>query len=352
MHAYQLQLKYNETEDSTVPLKDNETEGSEKSPDAPTAAHDARFACIFTGAAGTGKTALLEACDMLTQAVYKSSECVYRSAPSRTAARLNRGNTCHSAWKLPFGCSLGEEGRLSNETLERLRKMLRGVHEASIDEISMLGPQKFYQIDARARSGSNKHHLFMGGYKLRLSGDFLQLPPVKSGSFAGPAEDDPSERAGTAKAKEKDYQEHFPTALGTQAARNFEKLVKEANQDFKDEQEGARIRKEAAAAELRSTIPEAKHRYPQAAQGMKNIAKDLTKEHYHAQVGAVEKMTGYLMAKCKKPRGAAAKGHAARVATLLGYIELLQGNRAPPNHAEQMSILLPTFPNQIGRAHV
>ena len=97
---------------------------------------------------------------------------------------------------------LGDKGRLSNDCLDKLRKDVFGVQEASIDEISMLGPQKFYQIDARARSGSNKHHLFMGGYKLRLSGDFLQLPPVKAGSFAGPSEDNPAERAGKAKAKE------------------------------------------------------------------------------------------------------------------------------------------------------
>ena len=100
-----------------------------------------RFSCIVTGAAGTGKTALLEACDMLTQAVYKSTTRVYRSAPTRTAARLNRGNTCHAAWHLPFGCSLGVEGRMSDATLPKLRKKLEGVHEASIDEISMLGPQ-------------------------------------------------------------------------------------------------------------------------------------------------------------------------------------------------------------------
>ena len=65
-------------------------------------------------------------------------------APTRTAARLNRGNTCHAAWHLPFGCSLGVEGRMSDATLSKLRKKVVGVHEASIDEISMLGPQKFY----------------------------------------------------------------------------------------------------------------------------------------------------------------------------------------------------------------
>ena len=177
LHAYQLQQKHNE---------DHGTQQSSSSD----AHEDAmRFSCVFTGAAGTGKTALLEACDMLTQAVYKTTTCVYRSAPTRTAARLNRGNTCHAAWHLPFGCSLGVEGRLSDATLQKLRKKVEGVHEASIDEISMLSPQKFHQIDSRARSATNKLHLFMGGLKLRLSGDFLQLPPVKAGTFAAPQAD-------------------------------------------------------------------------------------------------------------------------------------------------------------------
>ena len=92
LHAYQLHMHYHEsqTTGSAAPLASTKDL--------------MRFCCIFTGAAGTGKTALLEACDMLTQAVYKSTTCVYRSAPTRTAARLNRGNTCHAAWHLPFGC--------------------------------------------------------------------------------------------------------------------------------------------------------------------------------------------------------------------------------------------------------
>jgi hypothetical protein len=71
LHAYQLQIKHNE---------DHSTE----KPPCLDATDDAmRFSCIFTGAAGTGKTALLEACDMLTQAVYKTTSCVYRSAPTQ-----------------------------------------------------------------------------------------------------------------------------------------------------------------------------------------------------------------------------------------------------------------------------
>ena len=139
-------------------------------------------------AAGTGKTALLAAQDMLTEVVFDSDTCVFRSAPTRTAARLNRGDTVHAAWSLPWSSCLGTHGRLTEKPLQRLRQRLRGKEEATIDEISMLPPDKFYQIICRAAQGMNQHAVFMGVLKLRLSGEFLQLPPVRSSSFAAPKE--------------------------------------------------------------------------------------------------------------------------------------------------------------------
>ena len=56
--------------------------------------------------------------------------------------------------------------------------------EASIDEISMLAPERFYQINERATQGTGLATKFMGGLKLRMNGDFMQLPPVNAGSFA------------------------------------------------------------------------------------------------------------------------------------------------------------------------
>ena len=78
LHAYQLQMHYNEAHPAQKNASSKANEDS------------MRFACIFTGAAGTGKTALLEACDLLTQAVYQSTTCVHRSAPTCTAARKER----------------------------------------------------------------------------------------------------------------------------------------------------------------------------------------------------------------------------------------------------------------------
>ena len=113
---------------------------------------------------------------------------MFRSAPRRTAARLNRGDTVHAAWSLPWSSCLGTHGRLTEKPLQRLRQRLRGKEEAIIDEISMLPPEFLYQIICRAAQGMNQHALFMGGLNLRLSGDFLQLPPVRSSSFAAPKE--------------------------------------------------------------------------------------------------------------------------------------------------------------------
>jgi hypothetical protein len=121
LHAYQLQLRQNEsTENKAVPSAN--TVGQDSTLPEDLSQNAMRFCSVFTGAAGTGKTALLQAQDMLTEAVYKKSTCVYRSAPTRTAARLNRGNTCHAAWNLPFGSCLGPRGRISDTTLQKIQK--------------------------------------------------------------------------------------------------------------------------------------------------------------------------------------------------------------------------------------
>jgi hypothetical protein len=62
---------------------------------------------------------------------------------------------------------------------------MRGIVEASVDEITMLSPEKFYQMERRAAQATGLFTAFFGGLLLRLSGDFLQLPPVRAASFAG-----------------------------------------------------------------------------------------------------------------------------------------------------------------------
>ena len=67
---------------------------------------------------------------------------------------------------------------------QRSRKKLVSLHEARLDEISELGPLKFFQIERCARAATNQLHWIMNGLKLQFSGDFMQLPPVRAGSFS------------------------------------------------------------------------------------------------------------------------------------------------------------------------
>ena len=60
----------------------------------------------------------------------------------------------------------------------------------NIDELSMLGPNKFYQLDQRTRQATMRFEATMGGLATNCSVDFLQLPPVDTPSTAMPLEKD------------------------------------------------------------------------------------------------------------------------------------------------------------------
>jgi len=188
LHAHLLQLRFNEKMFAIDPASGRRASTATAS--WPVSV-DCSQACIFTGAAGTGKTALLKACDVLTEVFFPAPEgSVLRSAPTRTTARLVNGDTCHGAWCLPFGSCLGRTGRITDKTLQALQKKIQGKEELSIDEISMLATERLHHIDCRARSASGRTNLLMGGLKLRLSGDFMQLPPVNAAGFSSPPIDD------------------------------------------------------------------------------------------------------------------------------------------------------------------
>ena len=129
LHAYLLQMRY--TRQHSVVQDAHHHAGRQlmKSTDLPDEMSEFSF---FTGAAGTGKTFLLQACDVLTQTVYKHDESVVRSAPTRTAARLIGGDTCHGTWALPFGSVLGPRGRISDQALKKLRARHQHAQEAVI----------------------------------------------------------------------------------------------------------------------------------------------------------------------------------------------------------------------------
>ena len=127
---------------------------------------------LLTGAAGTGKTHLLN--NFIIQA-RKRGKKVSVTATTGLAATHLGGNTIHS-WS-----GIGVSDHLPNNFFERLSKTRRDVISKTdvliIDEISMLHDFRLDMIDKVLRTVRENDRPF-GGIQLVMSGDFFQLPPV------------------------------------------------------------------------------------------------------------------------------------------------------------------------------
>ena len=127
---------------------------------------------LLTGAAGTGKTYLLNT--FIAQA-RKRGKKVSVTATTGLAATHLEGNTIHS-WS-----GIGVSDHLPNNFFERLSKTRRDVISKTdvliIDEISMLHDFRLDMIDKVLRTVRENDQPF-GGIQLVMSGDFFQLPPV------------------------------------------------------------------------------------------------------------------------------------------------------------------------------
>ena len=127
---------------------------------------------LLTGAAGTGKTHLLNT--FIAQA-RKRGKKVSVTATTGLAATHLGGNTIHS-WS-----GIGVSDHLPNNFFERLSKTRREVISKTdvliIDEISMLHDFRLDMIDDVLRTVRENDQPF-GGIQLVMSGDFFQLPPV------------------------------------------------------------------------------------------------------------------------------------------------------------------------------
>ena len=127
---------------------------------------------LLTGAAGTGKTHLLNT--FIAQA-RKRGKKVSVTATTGLAATHLGGNTIHS-WS-----GIGVSDHLPNNFFERLSKTRRDVISKTdvliIDEISMLHDFRLDMIDKVLRTVRENDQPF-GGIQLVMSGDFFQLPPV------------------------------------------------------------------------------------------------------------------------------------------------------------------------------
>ena len=127
---------------------------------------------LLTGAAGTGKTYLLNT--FIAQS-RKRGKKVSVTATTGLAATHLGGNTIHS-WS-----GIGVNDHLPNNFFERLSKTRRDVISKTdvliIDEISMLHDFRLDMIDKVLRTVRENDQPF-GGIQLVMSGDFFQLPPV------------------------------------------------------------------------------------------------------------------------------------------------------------------------------
>ena len=127
---------------------------------------------LLTGAAGTGKTHLLN--NFIVQARKRGKKGSVTATTGLAATHLG-GNTIHS-WS-----GIGVSDHLPNNFFERLSKTRRDVISKTdvliIDEISMLHDFRLDMIDKVLRTVRENDQPF-GGIQLVMSGDFFQLPPV------------------------------------------------------------------------------------------------------------------------------------------------------------------------------
>lgn len=134
---------------------------------------------FVTGAGGCGKTLLINR--FIVE--YKTDINVAVTSTTGTSALLLMGGTTLHSWG---GIGLGTGSALAMATKIKkkpwLRKRWKEVNVLIIDEVSMLDPTLFDKLEYIARVIRKSAQPF-GGIQLVVTGDFLQLPCVKSDKF-------------------------------------------------------------------------------------------------------------------------------------------------------------------------
>uniref|UniRef100_A0A6C0EM76 AAA+ ATPase domain-containing protein n=1 Tax=viral metagenome TaxID=1070528 RepID=A0A6C0EM76_9ZZZZ len=146
---------------------------------------------FITGPSGTGKSLVIK----LFRKLYGREKTIAITSTTGISALLLGGTTLHSY--LGIGLGTGSVEALTAKILKipYLRERWKRLDVLIIDEISMLSPELFDKIEAIGRAVRSKGRLLakdeqkpFGGIQLVLSGDFLQLPVVKSDDFCFEAE--------------------------------------------------------------------------------------------------------------------------------------------------------------------
>ena len=127
---------------------------------------------LLTGAAGTGKTYLLN--EFIRRSKRRGMHVAVTATTGLAATHLN-GSTIH-AWS-----GIGVHDELDKQRLQKLSKqrqdLIRKADILIIDEISMLHDFRLDLVDAVTRHVRETDKPF-GGLQVVLCGDFFQLPPI------------------------------------------------------------------------------------------------------------------------------------------------------------------------------
>jgi hypothetical protein len=132
------------------------------------------YNCYVTGAAGSGKTHLL---NEYIKYLKNNGVEVGVTASTGIAATHMGGMTIHSWSGLGIKDNLTEYDLEELETKKYLQDRLKNTSVLIIDEISMLHHFRLDLIERIARH-LKKNQLPFGGMQIILCGDFFQLPPV------------------------------------------------------------------------------------------------------------------------------------------------------------------------------
>lgn len=138
---------------------------------------------FVTGMAGTGKTHVINT----FRELYKNKKKIGVTSTTGISAILINGTTLHSF--LGIGLGKADVATLYSKILKKkfLRDRWCNLDILVIDEVSMLLPELFDKIEELGRMLRQCHKPF-GGIQLILTGDMLQLPPVKCDKFCFEAE--------------------------------------------------------------------------------------------------------------------------------------------------------------------
>jgi len=138
---------------------------------------------FLTGPGGSGKSFLLK-----HFIEWYKNECenenlkIYVTSTTGLSSTLIDGMTLHRYAGIGLGEGEIDEMLKKINKMPHIKKRWKNTGVLIIDEISMLNGELFDKLEILAKR-IRKNNMPFGGIQLILSGDFLQLPPIKSTSF-------------------------------------------------------------------------------------------------------------------------------------------------------------------------